>query len=81
MTDGESRDVLQRMRTLTEVRALGGHDGGALLQKFVNNKDEAAFEVLVHRHGPMVMGVCRRILGEQVIVHSAPIVLKVVAAK
>jgi RNA polymerase sigma factor (sigma-70 family) len=52
------------MRTLTEVRALGGHDGGSLLQKFVNNRDEAAFEVLVHRHGPMVMGVCRRILGD-----------------
>jgi RNA polymerase sigma factor (sigma-70 family) len=64
MTDGESRDVLQRTRTLGAARALGGHDGGSLLQRFVNNRDEAAFEVLVHRHGPMVMGVCRRILGD-----------------
>jgi RNA polymerase sigma factor (sigma-70 family) len=35
---------------------------GQLLEAFVSRKDEAAFEVLIHRHGPMVLGVCRRIL-------------------
>src|SRR5262249_49477835 len=29
---------------------------------FVTRRDEAAFEVLVRRHGPMVLGVCRRLL-------------------
>jgi RNA polymerase sigma factor (sigma-70 family) len=35
---------------------------GDLVASFVARKDEAAFEVLVNRHGPMVMGVCNRVL-------------------
>jgi RNA polymerase sigma-70 factor (ECF subfamily) len=38
------------------------------LRLFATTRSEAAFEALVRRHGPMVEGVCRRILGE---VHSA----------
>src|SRR5579883_1286863 len=34
----------------------------ALLQRFVSRKDESAFAALLRRHGPMVHGVCRRIL-------------------
>jgi RNA polymerase sigma factor (sigma-70 family) len=33
-----------------------------LLEGFISRRDEAAFEALVRRHGPMVLGVCRRIL-------------------
>ena len=33
-----------------------------LWQRYVRERDEAAFETLVRRHGPMVLGVCRRIL-------------------
>src|SRR4051812_4246892 len=36
---------------------------GELLGAFVATRDEAAFEALVRRHGPMVMGVCRRVTG------------------
>src|SRR3954470_22900555 len=39
-----------------------GLTDGELLECFVCKRDEAAFEVLVRRHGPMVFGVCRRIL-------------------
>jgi RNA polymerase sigma factor (sigma-70 family) len=33
-----------------------------LLERFVTLRDEEAFAQLVHRHGPMVLGVCRHIL-------------------
>jgi RNA polymerase sigma-70 factor (ECF subfamily) len=33
-----------------------------LLERFVSRRDEPAFEALLHSHGPMVLGVCRRTL-------------------
>ncbi len=35
-----------------------------LIQRFAADRDEAAFEVLVQRYGPMVFGVCLRVLGD-----------------
>jgi RNA polymerase sigma factor (sigma-70 family) len=39
-----------------------GSTEGELLERFVTGRDEAAFEALVARHGPMVLGVCRQLL-------------------
>jgi RNA polymerase sigma factor (sigma-70 family) len=50
-------------------RMSGPTDGPALtdvqlLERFAFARDEAAFELLAWRHGPMVLGVCRRVLGD-----------------
>jgi RNA polymerase sigma factor (sigma-70 family) len=39
-----------------------GLSDGQLLDCFLSGREEAAFEALLRRHGPMVLGVCRRIL-------------------
>jgi RNA polymerase sigma factor (sigma-70 family) len=40
----------------------GGLTDGQLLESFLARREEAAFEALVRRHGPMVLSVCRRVL-------------------
>ena len=45
--------------------ALGGLSDGQLLALFVKHRDGDAFAALLNRHGPMVMGVCRRVLLNQ----------------
>jgi RNA polymerase sigma factor (sigma-70 family) len=55
---------------LRKVRSFRGDDAGAvsdgeLLRRFQVQGDEAAFELIVWRHGPMVLGVCRRILRDE----------------
>ncbi len=45
-----------------------GLSDGELLTRYLVQREESAFAALVHRHGPMVLAVCRRILGN---VHDA----------
>ena len=42
-----------------------------LLERYLERRDEAAFEALLARHGPMVLGVCRRMLPDQTDVEDA----------
>jgi RNA polymerase sigma factor (sigma-70 family) len=56
---------------LDNLRKSPGHSAlsdAALLRRFADHRDEAAFRELVERFGPMVLGVCRRVLGD---VHAA----------
>lgn len=65
MNGGEPSALLCDGRPLFVSGAIGGLTGGQLLERFVAPRDaaaEAAFAVLVRRHGPMVWGVCRRAL-------------------
>jgi RNA polymerase sigma factor (sigma-70 family) len=52
-------------RLLHLARAAGEPAADAdLVARFVRTRDEGAFAALVERHGPMVLGVCRRVLGD-----------------
>src|SRR5580704_12270545 len=55
-------------KVLEHIRQAGGLTDGQLLARFVAGRDETAFATLLQRHGPMVLGVCRRVLGH---VHDA----------
>ncbi len=57
----------EQIRSLFAAGSLGGLPDGQLLDLFRAGdagRSEQAFEVLVERHGPMVLGVCRRLLGD-----------------
>jgi RNA polymerase sigma factor (sigma-70 family) len=54
--------VLRRLRGLVAPEA---DSDAALLSRFVRGRDEAAFTALVQRHGPAVLGLCRRWLGQE----------------
>ena len=53
--------ILQLCRSMLQKDGSGLTDG-ELLTRFVEQRDPVAFEVLVHRHGSMVLGVCQRVL-------------------
>jgi RNA polymerase sigma factor (sigma-70 family) len=53
--------VIEHLRTAVLLDSSGLGDG-ELLRRFIEHRDEVAFAALVKRHGPMVWGVCRRLL-------------------
>jgi RNA polymerase sigma factor (sigma-70 family) len=55
--------VLSQLRRFA-LHQRGRASDGDLLERFLARRDDAAFEELVRRHGPMVLGVCRRALAD-----------------
>jgi polysaccharide biosynthesis/export protein len=67
MARGISGAVVRDIQTLFDAGTASGLSDRQLLERFAGRRDasaEAAFEVLVTRHGPMVLRVCRNVLSD-----------------
>src|SRR5262249_19068696 len=62
MTD-TLHQLIDRLRQTGGLGESGRLADAELLQRFVGNRDEAGFEVLVWRHGGMVLASAHRLLG------------------
>jgi RNA polymerase sigma factor (sigma-70 family) len=57
--------VVGHLRRAAYLQETAGLRDEHLLESFLVHREDAAFEALVRRHGPMVLGVCRRILHDR----------------
>jgi RNA polymerase sigma factor (sigma-70 family) len=64
MTQRPWNSILDHIRSLAARRDSPAGDAELLLQ-FVSHNDESAFESLLRRHGPMVLRVAHRIVGNE----------------
>lgn len=62
MSYGPLGGVIRQFRRYAGVQLDGSCSDCQILTRFLQDGDELAFETIVRRHGPMVLGVCRRIL-------------------
>jgi RNA polymerase sigma factor (sigma-70 family) len=62
MTIGPLPIVVRELRRAALLQQAAERSDTELLEWFVASGEEAAFEALVRRHGPMVLGLCKRIL-------------------
>jgi RNA polymerase sigma factor (sigma-70 family) len=68
MHDRRADSTSSQIESLFRLGVVTGLSDGQLLERFTARSDEAgqiAFEAIVRRHGPMVLGVCRRVLGHE----------------
>jgi RNA polymerase sigma factor (sigma-70 family) len=65
MASGQFDTFFRHLRRVVLPGAVAELTDAQLLQRFVQARDEAAFEVLLRRHGPMVFRVCLRVLRRQ----------------
>jgi RNA polymerase sigma factor (sigma-70 family) len=63
MTTTRAQIVLRHIRELTATEKAARLLDRELLTRFTAEQEEDAFAALVRRHGPLVLGVCRRVLG------------------
>jgi RNA polymerase sigma factor (sigma-70 family) len=62
MASSQTSEVIQHLRRMVLLRDGAGLTDGQLLEDYLSRRDEEALAALVRRHGPMVWGVCRRVL-------------------
>jgi RNA polymerase sigma factor (sigma-70 family) len=58
-----SSPILQLIRRISTNPRVKDSPDQELLRRFLGERDESAFEALLRRHGPMVLDVCRSVLG------------------
>jgi hypothetical protein len=54
--------VLHHLRLLAAAQPDRDLSDAELLERFRRRREETAFAILLQRHGPMVLSVCRRVL-------------------
>ena len=59
---GRTSGVIRQIIRVFQDGTLAGLSDREVLVRFVDDRDEAAFEALLSRHGPMVLNVCRQVL-------------------
>ncbi len=62
MVNGRTSEAIRYLSRVFQEGTLAGLPDGEILDRFVERRDEAAFELLLRRHGPMVLNVCRQAL-------------------
>src|SRR5262249_29869163 len=68
---GSLSSFIRRLRGDLAASQRGGVSDAQLLDRWLAQRDEAAFEGLLWRHGPMILGVCRRVLDHDADVEDA----------
>ncbi|MHB1557650.1 MAG: sigma-70 family RNA polymerase sigma factor [Isosphaeraceae bacterium] len=71
MATDPTRSALRRIDRLFDAGTSTGLDDDRLLERFAADHDESTLEALIERHGPMVLGVCRRMLANPADVDDA----------
>jgi len=64
MPQAQTSPVGRFIRRLSIARLIAAVPDDELVERFAVHREEAAFAALVRRHGPLVLGVCRRMLTE-----------------
>ncbi len=64
MPASPTQRLLPALRRFVLVRDTADRTDGQLLTAFLRERDGDAFAALVRRHGPMVLGVARRVIGD-----------------
>src|SRR5262245_5141155 len=62
MSTATLNGFLTHLKQSMGAEALAERTDGALVERFLRTRDEAAFTAMLRRHGPMVLRVCRRVL-------------------
>ena len=65
MTSEATDGFVRHLRLAVASLDVPARSDGELLGDFIERRDSEAFERLVRRHGPMVLGVCLRILAHR----------------